>query len=153
MKNEPIMRFAEKSDLDALIYLCELHAVFEESGYDSNHKKQNLNSHLFSEQPSLFCLVVEQDKKLIGYATYMKQFSTWDADFYVYMDCLYLTETGRGFGIGEKLIKKIQEEARKNNCTHIQWQTPDFNKRAIKFYQRIGAKSKTKERFFLNASL
>ncbi|MEP5913610.1 MAG: GNAT family N-acetyltransferase, partial [Flavobacteriaceae bacterium] len=79
----------------------------------------------------------------------MKQFSTWDSDFYIYMDCLFMTEESRGFGIGEKLINKIKLEGVKNQCTHIQWQTPDFNKRAIKFYNRIGAESKSKERFFL----
>ena len=35
-------------------------------------------------------------------------------------------------------------------CSHIQWQTPEFNKRAIKFYDRIGAQSKSKMRYFLD---
>ena len=43
----------------------------------------------------------------------------------------------------------ILKEAQKLECVLIQWQTPDFNKRAMKFYNRIGAKSKNKERFFL----
>ena len=79
----------------------------------------------------------------------MKQFSTWDANFYIYMDCLFLTEESRGYGIGEKMMNVIKEEAEKLNCNLIQWQTPDFNTRAIKFYDRIGGISKTKERYFL----
>ena len=79
----------------------------------------------------------------------MKQFSTWDSDFYIYMDCLFLMEESRGFGIGEKLIAKIKQEGQNIKCNHIQWQTPDFNVRAIKFYNRTGAMSKTKKRFFL----
>jgi L-amino acid N-acyltransferase YncA len=47
-----------------------------------------------------FCLVVEWNHKLAGYASYTKQFSTWDAFYYIYMDCLFLTEKSRGFGIG-----------------------------------------------------
>jgi len=147
--NVSIIRFVEKTDLEALVQLCELHAAFEEAEYDSVNKKDKLQEHLFSIRPSLRCLVVEKDKKLIGYATYMKQFSTWDAAYYIYMDCLFLTEDSRGLGIGEKLVLFIKQEASKSKCSHIQWQTPDFNKRAIKFYQRIGAKSKPKERFFL----
>ncbi|MDG1743512.1 MAG: GNAT family N-acetyltransferase [Polaribacter sp.] len=146
---EPKVRFIEKSDLNDLIKLCELHAVFEQSEYNSKNKKQKLEKHLFSDKPTLFCLVVEHLDKIIGYATYMKQFSTWDSDFYIYMDCLFMTEESRGFGIGEKLIDRIKIEGIKNQCTHIQWQTPDFNKRAMKFYNRIGAESKTKERYFL----
>ena len=72
-----------------------------------------------------------------------------DADFYIYMDCLFLTEKSRSLGLGEKLINRIKQECKRLQCNHIQWQTPDFNTRAMKFYNRIGAKSKTKQRYFL----
>ncbi|MFK7953829.1 MAG: N-acetyltransferase family protein [Ekhidna sp.] len=145
----PTIRFAKQSDLEDIVMLCEQHAHFEESDYDSSNKSENLDRHLFGKNPSLFCLVVQQEESIIGYATYMKQFSTWDAEFYIYMDCLFLNDESRGIGIGEELINRIKQEAQKFDCNHIQWQTPDFNTRAIKFYKRIGAVSKTKERFFL----
>ncbi len=144
------IRFAIKKDIPQIVQLCSLHAIYEKSTYDFHQKEALLNSALFSENSSLFCLVVEKDQQLIGYATYMKQFSTWDANFYIYMDCLFLTEDARGFGIGEIVVHKIKEEGKKLNCNLIQWQTPNFNIRAIKFYKRIGAHSKNKERFFLN---
>ena len=144
------IRFAEKSDLLDLVQLCGLHAEFEQCDYNSEHKMEALEHHLFSETPCAYCLIAETEGTAIGYATYMKQFATWDADFYIYMDCLFMTEKARGLGIGEKLVNRIKEEGRKLNCSHIQWQTPDFNRRAMKFYHRIGAKSKSKERFFLD---
>jgi GNAT superfamily N-acetyltransferase len=149
MINELKIRFAQKEDLSHLVNLCKLHAAFEKAEYNTERKKELLDKHLFSNNPSLFCLVVEKANILIGYSTYMKQFSTWDANYYIYMDCLFITEESRGFGIGEKLINRIMKEAQKLDCVLIQWQTPDFNKRAMKFYNRIGAKSKNKERFFL----
>ncbi len=79
----------------------------------------------------------------------MKQFSTWDAEFYIYMDCLFMDDKFRGFGIGEELVNRIKKETKENGCSHIQWQTPVFNKRAMKFYDRIGAQSKSKARYFL----
>lgn len=109
-----------------------------------------MGTHLFSDNPSLYCLVVEKDEELIGYATYMKQFSTWEANFYVYMDCLFLTENARGYGIGEKLMEQIKRETQNLCCKLIQWQTPEFNTRAMKFYDRIGGNAKTKERYSLN---
>jgi GNAT superfamily N-acetyltransferase len=146
---EPKIRSVKKEDLDELINLCKLHAIFEASGYNTEAKKELLDRNLFSDNPSLSCLVVENANKLIGYVTYMKQFSTWDANYYIYMDCLFMTEESRGFGMGEKLIHKIKVEARKMDCSLIQWQTPVFNKRAMKFYKRIGAYGKRKERYFL----
>jgi len=149
MINEPKIRFVQKKDLPELVNLCKQHAIFEKADYIPERKKELLNTYLFSDNPSLFCLVVEQTDRLIGYATYMKQFSTWDAGHYIYMDCLFMTEESRGFGIGEQLIHKIKEEAQALDCSLIQWQTPKFNKRAMKFYERIGALGKLKVRYFL----
>lgn len=149
MKNKPIIRFAAPKDMTALIDLCAQHAAFEQCDYNPDTKSEALGKTLFSENPPLQCLVVEHNNQLIGYATFMKQYSTWDAAFYMYMDCLFLTADSRGLGIGEDLVNRIKKEAKKTGCTHIQWQTPEFNTRAMKFYRRIGATSKSKERFFL----
>lgn len=145
-----MIRFAEKNDIDVILDLCQRHAIFEKSTYDISGKKEQLLLALFDERPKLFCLLAEVDQKVVGYATYTIQYSTWDAQDYLYMDCLYLMETSRGKGLGEHLIHKIKEEAIKYSCNLIQWQTPSFNERAIKFYNRIGAVSKSKERFFLS---
>lgn len=143
------IRLAKEEDIEEIVRLCEAHALYEKVVYDRDGKAKELKKHLFGEYPALHCLVAEKDKQIVGYATYMKQFSTWDANFYIYMDCLFLDENSRGLGIGEQLVLKIKEETRKMGCFLIQWQTPDFNVRAIKFYHRIGAHSKVKERFFL----
>lgn len=149
MNDKPIIRFVVRDDLPQLVALCQLHAEFEQSDYDKNGKQAKLKKHLFSDSPALYCLVVEYKKESIGYATYMKQFSTWDTEFYIYMDCLFIKDTYRGLGIGAQLMERIKIESKKLDCKLIQWQTPNFNTRAIKFYNRIGATSKSKERFFL----
>jgi len=143
------IRFARETDIHSIIELCQLHAIYEKAEYSKKGKAHQLSKDLFSKAPKLYCLVVEIDNKLIAYATYMKQYATWDAGDYIYMDCLYVIEGFRSQGVGEKLMSRIKEEGAKIGCNIIQWQTPDFNKRAIKFYERIGASSKSKERFFL----
>jgi GNAT superfamily N-acetyltransferase len=150
MNNQIKIRFAKPTDINQIIDLCELHAIYEKSEYKKADKAEQLANDLFSDIPKLYCLVVEDENELIGYATYMKQYATWDAGEYIYMDCLFIKESARSLGIGEKLVRKIQKEGEALGCNLIQWQTPDFNVRAIKFYNRIGATSKSKERFFLN---
>lgn len=144
-----VLRKVEKRDLPELVKLCQAHASHEASQYDPLYKVQDLTAHLFDQTPSFQCLVVERQGRLIGYAAYMKQFSTWEASFYVYMDCLYLIDAARSQGIGRELIEVIKEFARKEKCDHIQWQTPKSNESAIRFYHTLGAESKGKERFFL----
>ena len=150
MKIQSKIRFAKKEDLNRIVDLCYDHATFEKAEYSKENKVNRLQNDLFAKPPKLYCLVVQSDKYLIGYATYMRQYSTWDAEGYIYMDCLYLKEFARGLGIGKKLIKRIREEGKNLDCKTLQWQTPDFNTRAIKFYEALGAVSKSKERFFLD---
>ncbi|MDT0608463.1 GNAT family N-acetyltransferase [Croceitalea rosinachiae] len=149
MKIQGKIRFAKPEDIPQIIQLCHLHAAYEEAEYVMERKAELLKKDLFETSPKLYCLVVEYDSVLLGYATYMKQYATWDAREYIYMDCLFIREFARGLGLGEKLIVRIQKEATFLDCELIQWQTPDFNTKAMKFYRRIGAKSKSKERFFL----
>jgi GNAT superfamily N-acetyltransferase len=152
MENQPIIRFAQLVDLECIIQLCEEHAHFEKASYDRENKSEKLGQYLFGEKPVLTCLVVEYQSKIRGYATVIKQFSTWDADYYLYLDCLFLQPDLRGLGIGRKIMEKIKLLALEKNCQLIQWQTPYFNQNAILFYEKIGAYSKNKERFFWEIS-
>ena len=144
------IRKAIVEDLDVLLDLCEKHAAYEQNPFSKNGKIKKLNRLLFTNEPKLHCLmVVDYQGEGIGYATFAKQISTWEANEYVYLDCIFLIDDARGFGIGEKIMEEVAKMSRALGCKLIQWQTPDFNKRAIKFYKRIGASSKEKVRFFL----
>jgi len=144
------IRNCERSDLPKLVVLCQKHAEFEKADYSPEGKEEKLREALFSEKPKLYCLVVVTKETIIGYVSYTFDFSTWDAAPFIYMDCLFLEEKARSFGIGEILIDKLKQIGTEKNCINIQWQTPQFNERAIKFYNRIGGKAKDKVRFTLN---
>ncbi|MEM7380934.1 MAG: GNAT family N-acetyltransferase, partial [Bacteroidota bacterium] len=60
-------------------------------------------------------------------------------------------EVIRGMGLGRKIFKKLKEKAIEHGCFQLQWQTPEFNTRAISFYKARGALSKKKFRFFLES--
>lgn len=143
-----MIRSVQEKDLDELVELCGLHAAYEQSSYDPSGKKERLRDLLFNDRPNLYAYVVERDNRLLGYTTVTLQTSTWDANHYLYLDCLFMREEARGMGIGEALMHKVKEEAKRLGCDLIQWQTPEFNVRAIKFYHRIGGQSLKKERFF-----
>lgn len=145
-----LIRPAEPQDIAAIIELCAKHAEYEKATYSPEGKAEKLSSFIFTPNPRLFCLVAEINQSVVGYSTYMKEFSTWDADFYIHIDCLYLKPEARSLGIGEELVRAIANHTQSLGVTQIQWQTPDFNERAIKFYHRIGAQSKPKLRMFLN---
>ncbi|AUP80392.1 GNAT family N-acetyltransferase [Flavivirga eckloniae] len=140
------IRIAEKRDFEAIKKLIKAHATFEKASALSDDNLNRLNNYIFNTD-IVECLVVELNNEIVGYTTFMKQFSTWNANYYIYLDCLYLNEKTRGKGIGTQIMEKIRKYAKSINCSEIQWQTPDFNKKAIDFYKKLGADSKTKERF------
>jgi GNAT superfamily N-acetyltransferase len=142
------IRFAEERDIEFVIRLCKAHALYEKSNFNENNKKEQLSKHLFESSSGLKCLVVESGIEIIGYATFFRQFSTWDADYYIYLDCLFLKENARGKGTGQQIMDVVKKYSKEAGYSIIQWQTPDFNTKAIKFYSRLGAERKAKERFF-----
>ncbi len=144
------IRFVQAEDINDIVKLCELHANFERADFDTTNKSELLSKYLLDNKDVVKCLVVEIDNQIVGYATFMRQFSTWDANFYIYLDCLFLKDNVRGKGLGSQLMHKIKAYAIAENCSVIQWQTPYFNKKAITFYKKLGAQPKTKERFFWN---
>jgi GNAT superfamily N-acetyltransferase len=147
---EYLTRKIEMADLPRFIELCKNHAAYEQAHYKTIDKFDKLKRAIFSDNQKLYCFVVEHDSKLIGYYTYTFDFSTWDAKTFMYLDCLYLEPDYRGMKIGVRIFEDLKEIAQQNDCVNIQWQTPDFNERAIKFYKRIGGTGKNKVRFFIN---
>lgn len=146
---EYTIRPCKESDLDTLVELCEAHAAYEKSNYDPTGKKEKLKEAVFGDTQKLNVWIVEIDGRAEGFTSYTFDFSTWDAAPFLYVDCLYLSEKCRSKGIGAEIMRKIREVARENNCINIQWQTPEFNARAIKFYVGLGSTGKQKMRFFL----
>ena len=146
-----LVRAVQASDIPALVELCAEHASYEkatfESDFESKGKAEALKKAFAIQR--LYGWVVEVEKKLVGFATATLDYSTWDAAEFVYMDCLYLKEECRGQGLGEKLVTEVAKFAKEKNCVNVQWQTPDWNTRAMHFYHRLGARSKNKIRFFL----
>lgn len=136
-------------DLDKLMVLIEKHAEFEKAVFLSAGKQANLEAALFGEQAPLNCIVAEVSDEVIGYATYTFDYSTWDAAWFIHLDCLYLEDDYRSYGIGQVLMEKVKEIGETRGCVNMQWQTPDFNERAIKFYKRTGGIGKNKVRFTL----
>jgi GNAT superfamily N-acetyltransferase len=145
-----IVRKLEQDDLANLVKLCKNHAEYEQVSYNIINKQELLKKAIFTQKPKLFCYVIDCRKELVGYFSYTFDFSTWDAQTFLYLDCLYLEPNFRGLKIGEQIFEKLSHIGQENNCINIQWQTPIFNERAIKFYTKIGAVGKDKKRFFLN---
>ncbi|HVF16786.1 MAG TPA: GNAT family N-acetyltransferase, partial [Steroidobacteraceae bacterium] len=84
------------------------------------------------------------------YATATIDYATWMSREFIHLDCLFVTDRVRSRGVGARLLESVCEYARAAGITQVQWQTPDWNLDAQRFYKRVGATPKPKVRFTLN---
>lgn len=144
-----VVRRVDRQDLAALVALCGEHAQYERALLVPVDLAEGLARALFSTPPRLHAWVAEADGALLGYVTATSEFSTWQAREFLHMDCLFVREGRRGGGIGVRLLAAVIAAARRAGCTEIQWQTPDWNAAAARFYRRAGAIERAKRRFVL----
>jgi GNAT superfamily N-acetyltransferase len=145
-----LIRPLRRHEIDTLVGLCVDHAVYEMAEFVPDGKSERLERAIFAEPPQLWCFVSEVDGVIVGYATCTKDFSTWRAEEYLNLDCLYLVQEARGLGIGAALMQAIRSHAISLGCATVEWQTPSWNARAIRFYGRLGAAASDKVRFRWN---
>ncbi|MFJ9774362.1 GNAT family N-acetyltransferase [Kitasatospora sp. NPDC101157] len=143
------IRPATAADLPAVALLCAAHAAFERAEPVPADLAVHLEPLLFSAHPRAWCLVVERGGELIGYASYSREFSTWQAADHIHLDCLFVSEAHRGEGWGRALLTAVRDAAAALGAAELQWQTPDWNTDAVRFYRRAGARSRAKVRFSL----
>lgn len=148
----PRVRHARPTDLPHIALLAAEHAAYENAAAPPADLPQRLETLLFgSAAGRLRCFVAElDDGEILGYASCAPELSTWDGAEYLHMDCLFLRKGHRGLGVGPMLVDAVLAEARALGLDQVQWQTPPWNKDAIRFYDRLGAQAKEKRRYFLS---
>ncbi len=60
-------------------------------------------------------------------------YTNWD---WLFIAQLWVSETSRGRGIGQKLMREAELEARRRGCRHAHVDT--FSFQALSFYERLG---------------
>ena len=82
----------------------------------------------------------EFDGDAVGVATWYPIYSTFGASHGLYLEDLFVRPARRGRGIGMSLLAFLAECAREEGATYIDWSVLDWNKSAIAFYEKLGAK-------------
>ncbi|GLQ91439.1 GNAT family N-acetyltransferase [Dyella acidisoli] len=137
------------ADLEQWLPLCAEHAAYERLTYSPDGGMEELVRALTAEPPLLFAWIAMANESAIGYASATVDFSTLDHATYLHMDCLFVRDGWRGRGIGQQLWSAVHAFARARGCRTVQWQTPEWNVDAARFYLRLGATEMIKRRYVL----
>lgn len=147
---ESVVRAARAEDLARIVELVQEHVAYKKSHPRAPGLAERLGAALFEDGARVWVLLAETPRgEVVGYAACSEEFSFWDGRHYLHMDCLYLAEGARGHGLGAALMDAVTDLARERGLGHVEWQTPDWNEGAIRFYDRLGAMRRAKQRYSL----
>lgn len=133
------VRRAVRDDGARIVELDRELATFEKLRPPDDEEATRLLSWIFDTN-KLEALVAEVDGVIEGIALfYETPGSTFRARPFLYLEDLVVSDAARSRGVGEALIAALAKEALARNAWRIHWAVLDWNVRAIKFYDRLGA--------------
>ncbi|HLZ15741.1 MAG TPA: GNAT family N-acetyltransferase [Cyclobacteriaceae bacterium] len=133
------IRKGERSDLPRVLELIKELALFEKAPHEVTNTVQRMEEDGFGPTPVYGFFVAETDGRIVGLSLYYYRYSTWKGKR-LYLEDIIVTEAERGKGLGKLLFEQTMKFATKQNCTGMMWQVLDWNKPAIEFYKKYGAK-------------
>ena len=139
-----VVRPAVLGDVGAIVQLIQALGEFEKLTHLVRVTPEKLRPHLFGERPAAEAWVAEVDtdngKEVVAFALFFTNFSTFLAQPGLYLEDLFVLPEHRGAGIGETLLKRLAQVAVERGYGRFEWTVLDWNKNAIRFYERMGAR-------------
>ncbi|MEO8111244.1 MAG: GNAT family N-acetyltransferase [Ginsengibacter sp.] len=129
------IRQVSRQDFPTILSLIKEFSIFQKTP-----EKVTITLEQMLRDENIFkCLVAEDDdKEITGFATFFFTYYSWSGKG-LYLDDLYVKEACRQQAIGKKLLDKIIEIAKEENCKRVRWLVSNWNKNAIDFYKKMGA--------------
>lgn len=133
------LRPATEADTPALAALIRELAVFERLEHLMVATPEDLSRHLFGPRSAAEAVVAEVDGRVVAFALFFGNFSTFLGKPGLYLEDLYVQPAHRGSGLGKALLKHLGRLAVERGCGRFEWCVLDWNRHAIEFYEAMGA--------------
>ena len=133
------LRPATPADLPAIVGLITELAGFEQLTHLVVVTPESLRPHLFGARPVAEAVVGEVEGRVVAFALFFTNFSTFLGQPGLYLEDLYVQPAHRGTGLGKALLQHLGALAVQRGCGRFEWSVLDWNQRAIDFYQKMGA--------------
>ncbi|MBE7542431.1 MAG: GNAT family N-acetyltransferase [Bryobacteraceae bacterium] len=134
------VRRARPDEADALLGLIRGLAAYEKLTPPDAAAEARLVRDIFGEKPRLEAFLVFVDGRAGGYALILETYSSFLALPTLYLEDIFVEPDLRGCGAGKALFQAMVREARDRGCGRMEWVVLDWNKPALEFYARHGAR-------------
>lgn len=134
------IRPATRDDVAAIAELIRGLASYEKLEKDVVMTEALLDKALFGDRQYAEVLLAEEDGRPVGFALFFHNFSTFLGQPGIYLEDLFVLPEHRGRGVGRTLLTRLAQIAVERDCGRLEWSVLDWNRDAIGFYERIGAR-------------
>ena len=133
------IRPARRDEVGIVLQLIHDLAVYEKAPNEVEATEKELLETIFSNDPKVFCDLVEVDGEIAGMAIWFLNYSTWQGTHGIYLEDLFIKPEYRGRGYGKALLKHLAKICDDKGYGRFQWWVLDWNSPAIEFYRSLGA--------------
>ena len=98
----------------------------------------DLRRYGFGEKPAFSTLIAEVGGEFAGLCLSFPIFSTWMGRPGVYIQDLYVEDRFRGRKIGEKLLRRVARDCRRDGGAYLRLSVDTDNDGAKAFYEKLG---------------
>ncbi len=134
-----VVRSAKPDDCAEIFNLILGLAEYEKLTEMVTGNPELLHNHLFGDKPYAEAIVAEVGEKLVGFALFFANYSTFLTKPGIYLEDIFVLPAYRHQGIGKSLLVKVAKIAAERDCGRLEWSVLDWNEPAQKFYTRMGA--------------
>jgi GNAT superfamily N-acetyltransferase len=142
------IRRATPEDGQGLLQLIEKLAEYERLDPPDAGARSRLLRDIFSTPPRIEPYLALLDGTPAGYALVFETYSSFLALPTLYLEDLFILPEHRRRGIGMRLFAALLEEAHRRGCGRMEWSVLDWNRLAIDFYEKIGARHMAEWKLF-----
>jgi GNAT superfamily N-acetyltransferase len=133
------IRSAVPGDVPLVLELIRALAAFEREPDAVVATEGDLLRDGFGPSPLFRVLLAEDEGEPAGFALYFFAYSTWRGRPSLYLEDLFVLPEHRRKGIGLALMQRLARIALDEGCGRFVWEVLDWNERAIRFYESLGA--------------
>ena len=133
------IRAATPADVGAMHALMYELAEFEKLTHLFTGTAEGLADALFGTRPAAEALVAEDAGRIVGYALFFHNYSTFLSRRGLYLEDLYVQPSQRGTGLGTAMLRALAAIAVERGCARFEWTVLDWNTPAIGSYEKLGA--------------
>ena len=137
---EILIRPAESTDSEALFCLIDALADFEKLPKPDDAARKRLLQDAFGPRKRIDVFLAEFEKKPVAYAIVFETYSSFMALPSLYLEDIFVLSEYRGCQVGHRLFTYCVNEAYSRGCGRMEWAVLDWNRPAIDFYERAGAR-------------